>query len=164
MRERVRRTRWWSPGSPLVQETRILDVEPAEAADRAAWKRAGSPRRCRGGAPCRKGLPGPGTTDYTSLAGNAMSPLFGFSGTELLELPADPARLRSEPLRLRAAERDRQAKSGGSAKNMPAEDEWLWQRGALLLGELPTPRRSARPSTACRRTSRGPGSSPAGER
>ncbi|GII28655.1 hypothetical protein Pmi06nite_20970 [Planotetraspora mira] len=136
----VDETAAWGPEANLVDEKRFLSSEPATAADRRAWKRAGSPESCEY-LKCRAADLRVGQTKFDLLPGSWFWQN-GFSGPPLtnldpMKLPGDPSTLRSAILRF-WPEGDHPEKAWDvPAKDMPTKDDWLWGTSTDILTQLP---------------------------
>ncbi|MEV6862921.1 hypothetical protein AB0M44_18210 [Streptosporangium subroseum] len=143
--ERVLQTLWRSRYPvTMLRERRLLGVQPVTPADRAAWKRAGSPKLCESTIECVNGtlFLKPGQTEY-EIYSREKAPLLrqGLVGFDLrpsgdIKLSGDPAALRSDLLRSWPAYRD---DPQGKSKALPgmSMDEWLWSVGTSLPEALP---------------------------
>ena len=167
--ERVLQTLWRGAGRQVMNERRLLGVQPVTPADRAAWKRAGSPKLCESGTECAGGFIKPGQTEYVvDLREKATLLRHGLIGFDLkaagvMKLPGDPAALRSELLKSWPAYRnDPQSKIRLSRACPWTSGSGRWGRVSWRRCRLP-PRRVPL-STACSRIFPVPGSSARGTR
>ncbi|WP_371780791.1 hypothetical protein [Streptosporangium subroseum] len=144
--ERVLQTLWRPPQrqATMLRERRLLGVQPVTPADRAAWKRAGSPKLCESGAKCSNStlFLKLGQTEY-EVYSREKAPLLrrGLVGFDLkapgdVKLSGDPVALRSELLKSWPAYRD-DPQSKSKAFSRMSMDEWLWSLGTSLPEELP---------------------------
>ncbi|SNT04079.1 hypothetical protein SAMN05216276_102289 [Streptosporangium subroseum] len=142
--ERVLQTLWRSRHPvTMLRERRLLGVQPVTPADRAAWKRAGSPKLCESTIKCVNGtlFLKPGQTEY-EIYSREKAPLLrrGLVGFDLrpsgdIKLSGDPAALKSELLKSWPTYRD-DPQRGKTLPGM-SMDEWLWSVGTSLPEALP---------------------------
>ncbi|WP_203974406.1 hypothetical protein [Planotetraspora silvatica] len=152
VRQRISHVQWrrtdlvdetaaWGPEANLVDEKRFLSLEPATAADREAWKRAGSPEFCEYPMKCRDGDLRVGQTKFDLLLGSWFWQN-GFSGPPLtnlesMKLPGDPSTLRSALLRFWPAGDHPEKAWDVPVEDTPTKDDWLWGTSSDILAQLP---------------------------
>ncbi|MFF0307324.1 CU044_5270 family protein [Streptosporangium sp. NPDC004379] len=142
--ERVGQTTWLGPGRKRTIVISGLGTRPVTAADRAEWRKAGSPRLCGADTDCDNDMVPDGKTRYivSDTEEVLQQGALELNGREIRDLPRDPAALRERLLSYWPAQWK------AMKKNVPAQvraesaerDDWLWGIGeSLLLGTPATP-------------------------
>ncbi|MBB2909533.1 hypothetical protein FHS43_000779 [Streptosporangium becharense] len=137
---RIREVLWAGPDGRTAHEVTALRSTPLTAADRTAWKKAGSPGLCGNDGDCDNDQVPYGYTQYLSSAGSPEDYTVSdvrLSAREVRELPRDPAELKAELLSRWAVVRDANDKTHYSGP-FPSDDDKIWQIGQELLVNAPT--------------------------
>ncbi|MFG1750645.1 CU044_5270 family protein [Streptosporangium sandarakinum] len=140
--ERGGQTLWVGPGRKRVIAASGLGTRPVTAADRAEWRKAGSPRLCGSDTDCENDMIPAGKTRYivTEAEEVLQRATLELSAREIRDLPRDPAALRERLLSYWPAEW-KARKKDVPAQVVRAEaaerDDWLWSIGESLLLDTP---------------------------